>query len=95
MTSHSFSTPKAIAERGEKIYQDKYKVEYEREHLGKFLAIDVTTEKAFLGDTPEAVLDQAKNESPMGIFHLIQIGFSAAYRVSYSSNADTDWVFQQ
>lgn len=94
MDSHSLSTPKAIAERGEQIYQQNYRVSYERDHTGKFVAIDVTTERAFLGDTPEGALDLAKADSPMGIFHLIQIGFPAAFRVSYSSNATTDWIFQ-
>ena len=94
MDSHSLSTPKAIAERGEQIYKEKYQVGYEREHLRRFVAIDVATEKAYIGNTPEAALDLAKNESPMGLFHLIQIGFPAAFRLSYSNNATTDWVFQ-
>ena len=95
MNVHSLSTPKAIAERGEEIYREDYQASYERDHSGKFVAVDVITKQAYLGDTPEAALDLAKGESPMGIFHLIQIGFPAAFRVSYSSHAATDWIFQQ
>jgi len=95
MTSN-FTNPKAIAELGEKIYSDRYKDEYERDHPGKFVAIDVTTQKAYVGDTPEGVLNVAREDSPHGIFHLIQVGFSGAFRVSYTNNDDAglDWVFR-
>jgi len=94
MDSHLLSTPQAIAERGERIYRERYREEYERSRIGAFVAIDVTTEKAFVGDTPESALDLARVESPAGIFHLIQVGFPAAFRVSYSGSGSPDWVFQ-
>ena len=89
-----FSSPKEIAERGEKIYAEKFKLQYEREYQGKFVAIDLTTETAFVGDTPEGVLDEARKASPNGIFHLIQVGFSSAFRVSYTNHAVVDGIFR-
>jgi len=88
------SDPKSVAELGEKIYEAKYKEQYEREHKGKFVAIDVTTEKAYVADTPEKVLEDAKADSPFGLFHLIQVGYAGAFRVSYTSHASMDWVFR-
>jgi hypothetical protein len=94
MTSPPPSNPKAIAERGEEIYRDKYKESYEREHPGQFVAIDITTEKDYAANTPEAALEAARADSPTGLFHLIQVGFSGAFRVSYADHATMDWLFQ-
>lgn len=88
------SNPKAAAELGEKIYQDLYKEQYEQEHQGKFVAIDVTSEKAYLDDAPEKVLESARKASPVGIFHLIKVGFPGAFRVSYSNHVELDRLFQ-
>ena len=86
--------PKAIAELGEKIYATKYKQEFEQKYGRKFVAIDVNTEKAYIADTPEKALDDAKNDSPRGLFHLIQVGYTGAFRVSYTSHGNVDWVFR-
>ena len=94
MTSDPFLNPKAIVEAGERIYRDKYQKEYEANHRGKFLAIDVQTEEAYLGDTSEEPLRAGRNVSPKGIFHLVRVGSPGAFRVSYTSNANVDWLFQ-
>jgi len=67
---------------------------YESEYPGKFVAIDVTTEKSYVGDSPIKVLESARKESPKGLFHLIRVGASGAYRVSYTRNAHQDWLFR-
>jgi hypothetical protein len=91
----NLSNPKAIADLGEKIYREQYEEQYEREHPGKFVAIDVVTQKAYIAETPEEVLDMAREDAPEGLFHLIQVGFSGAFRVSYTNHAaDVDWVFR-
>lgn len=85
--------PKEMAERGERIYEKSYKTAYEQEHWGKFLAIDVTSERAYLGDTPEAALMEARREAPKGVFHLIRIGHTGAFRVSHTNhNAKRNWL---
>ena len=88
------SSPKAVAERGEKIYEEKYKAAYETEHPGKFLAIDVTTEKAYLGDSAEAAINLARNDSPAGFVHLVKVGSAGAFRVSYTNDTNVDWLFR-
>ncbi len=86
-------TPNEIVEAGEKIYQQRYKTDYEAHHLGKFVAIEVKTEKAYLGDTSAQALQAAHSDEPLGSFHLIKVGAEAAFTVSYSSHGKMDWVF--
>jgi len=90
----SLSDPKAVAEAGERIYAEKYREKYEKEHWGKFVAIDVLTSDAFLGDTAEQALEEAREKSPQGIFHLILVGSPGAFRVGYSDACTPDWLFQ-
>jgi len=88
------SNPRQIAERGEAIYAARYKEQYERDHAGQFVAIDVQTEQAYISATPEGALAAARAQAPLGIFHLIQVGHAGAFRVSYFQNSDVDWVFR-
>ncbi len=88
------SNPKAIAERGEQIYSQKYREVYESEHPGKFVAIDVTTEKAYVSDTPMGAFESARKDAPKGLFHLVKVGSRGAFRVSYTNNATMDWIFR-
>ena len=89
-----FNNPKLIAEHGERIYSEKFREKFEKDYLGKFVAIDVTTDNAYLGDTPEEAYGDARKQSPKGVFHLIRVGAPGAFKVSYTSNASMDWVFR-
>jgi hypothetical protein len=93
VSASPISNPKAAAELGEKIYREKYKEQYEREHPGMFVAINVLDEATFISATPEGALDTAYATAPAGIFHLIQVGHAGAFRVSYTHNSSLDWVF--
>lgn len=94
MVTMDITHPKQIAERGEKLYQDKYKAAYEREHPGRFVAINVLNEVAYVADSPEEAIKLARKDSPRGVFHLIRVGSAGAFRVSYNKDADVDWLFQ-
>lgn len=94
MVTMEFSSPKEAAARGEKIYNDKYKTAFETEHYGKYVAVDIITEEAFVADSPEDAIGLARKSNPKGIFHLVKVGSTGAFRVSYSSNAKLDWLFQ-
>ena len=57
-------TPDKIAEKGDEIYNRKFRKKHEGNNNGNFLAVDVINEKAYLGDYPEDALDNAeKNNS--------------------------------
>jgi hypothetical protein len=75
------SHPEQIASQGEEIYARKYKQDYEKRYYGKFVVIDITTEKAYTGDFSGDALKSAMRDSPRGIFHLIRIGFRAAHKM--------------
>ncbi len=94
MGAPNSTNPKDIAERGETIYKEKYRQKYEEEHLGKFVVIEVGSGQAYLGDTPDAAFETAREESPQGLFHLIKVGSPGAFRASYSPSESLDWVFQ-
>jgi hypothetical protein len=88
-------TPQAIAEKGERIYREKYQPEFEQKYIDKFVAIDTKTEKAFVADSPaEAILAAQKAEGGGGPFHVIKVGSLGVYRVGYSASGSAhDWIF--
>ena len=85
--------PKEIGERGEQIYE-KHKQDLETHHMAKFVAIEVHSEKYFVADTGKEAVETAANEIPGGVFHLIKIGSPGVFRVSHTSHANVDWLFQ-
>lgn len=86
--------PDVIAEKGEKIYQEKLKDILEKEHKGEFVAIEVESERYFLGKTPEEALGVAKKDFSDRIFHLIRIGYTGVYKGSWSvGNKNYGWIF--
>ena len=74
------TNPKQIAEAGERIYREKYQADFERDHIGKFAAIDVRTGKAYLGEGAVEALQTARSEAPNGAFHLIKVGAPGAFK---------------
>jgi len=93
-TIKQFANPQEIADAGQKIYDTKFRANYESKYAGQFVAIDVTSEQAFVAQQPEEAFKQAQEASPKGIFHLIKVGSSGAFRVSYNSHASSDWLFR-
>ena len=63
-----------IAEEGAKIYQ-KIKVNYEPKDNGKFLAIDIDSEKNYLGNTSADALELAREKHPGKVFYVVKIGY--------------------
>ena len=83
-------TPAEIATAAEKIYDEKYRTEFEREHRDHYVVIDIKTGEAYRGRWPEDAMQAASEAAPKGLLHLIRIGSPGAFRVSYTmDNADT------
>lgn len=94
MTPHN---PKQIAESGERIYREKFQEEFERVNAGKFAAIDIDSETAYVGDTATEAIREAQQKVPNGKFHLVRVGSPGAFRIGYSSgpqNGGIDWIFR-
>lgn len=66
-----------IVEKGQTIYQ-KIKVQYEPKENSKFLAIEVDSEKVFIGNTSADALELAKKEFPNKVFYVVKIGSVSA-----------------
>jgi len=82
----STKTPERIAEKGQALYRERFRNEYEEQYPGKYLAIDINTEKAFIGDTPEAAVEALQKANPNGFYHLVRIGSPGVYRVGYTQH---------
>jgi hypothetical protein len=78
MPNEIFADPTKLAEAGEKLYQERFKHEYEPDHKGEFIAIDVIRGVATLAKEPEEALGQAQAANPNGLFHLLRIGSAGA-----------------
>lgn len=77
-------SPDEIVERGEKIYNEKYREEYERKYRDSFVVIDIRTESIWRSQKPEKAFEAAKKKAPEGIFYLIRVGSPGAFRMSYT-----------
>ena len=80
---------KELANKGQEVYERRYKKKFEKSHQGQFVVIDVFTEDFYLGATPEEAAEKARDDRKGGFFHLIRIGFDGAYRMgTLLSDAD-------
>ncbi len=61
-------TPDEIADRGERIYQELFQNQYEGDHNGKYLAIDIENKKAYLGEHSEDALAEAEKNTLAGLY---------------------------
>jgi hypothetical protein len=89
------NNPKAIADAGERIYQEKFQAAYEAAHLGEYAAINVGKETAFVGKTPELAFQLARQDDLQGIFHLVRVGYAGAFQMGYQQRRHgcQDWLF--
>lgn len=85
------TTPTEIAETADRIYGEKFKEGYEKDHKGKYVVIDVSTEEAYLGDTSDGALENARKKAPHGVFHLIRVGSRSAFKATRFVNGQDNW----
>lgn len=74
--------PNEVAARGERIYAERFRLDYEREHAGKFAAIDVDSGDAYLGETSGDALAAGEAAAPTAVFYLIRVGADAAFQIA-------------
>ena len=60
------------------VQQERIKNQYEPNHRGKFLAIDIDSEEVFLANTSSEAVETAQKVHPNKVFYVVKIGFSAA-----------------
>ncbi len=72
-----------IAEEGARIYE-QIKVNYDPKEREKFLAIDIDSKKAYLGNTSAEALELARQNHPDKVFYVVKIGFDVAETMARS-----------
>jgi hypothetical protein len=71
--------PRDVARAGRKVYE-RHRADLERHHPGKYVLIDIRTERIYLAESPERAYQQAAREDGVGPFHLLRVGDCAAFR---------------
>jgi hypothetical protein len=74
-----------VARTGHKVYE-RHRADFERRHPGKYVVIDIRTEKLYLGGSPEDAYRRAAAANESGPFHLVRVGSRAAFRSRRLSN---------
>ena len=77
------TVPAKIAKAAEDIYAERFQAKVEAAHDVGFVAVDVVHEAYYFADTAEVALQNAREEAPNGVFHLIRLGAPAAASSSY------------
>ncbi len=84
-------SPREVAKAGRKVYE-RHRADFERRYPGKYVLIDIRTEKVFLAESPEAAYRQASAAHEEGPFHLVRVGERAAFRSRRLPNGDATRV---
>jgi len=74
-------TTDALAERGQRLYDERLRDKLEPEHNNQFVAIEPEAGRYFLGETGLAALHAGRAALPDKLFYLLRVGHDAAYRV--------------
>ena len=82
-----------IAATAVDIYKERYQEEYERDHKGEYVVIDVVEGGAYVDESSSGALEKARKEAPHGVFHLIRIGFESAFKATRLGEAQEDWLW--
>ncbi len=80
--TESALTPEQIAQRGQKIYNERLKAELEPKEQGKFVAIEVESGGYVIGDTLIEALQKAREKYPGKLFHTVRVGFEGVFKMS-------------
>ena len=67
-----------VAAKAVEIYE-KIKSQYEPEHIGKFLLIDIETGKVYMGERALFAMQMADREHPGHQGLILRIGYEAAF----------------
>jgi hypothetical protein len=82
-----------MAEAGRRIYREKYQTEFEAHYQGQILAIEVDSERAFLGASIEEALRRGRNACPDSLFYFMKVGARGVYTLRWTQ-ARSHRIFQ-
>jgi len=73
-----------IAQEGAKIYEE-VKSEYESDHKGEFLAIEIESKNVYSALTSAEAMVAARSAHPNKVFYVMKIGFDATETMAHFS----------
>ena len=71
-----------IAREGSLIYE-AIRANYENDHKGEFLAIEIESKKEYLASTSAEAMVQARAAHPNKVFYVVKIGSDAAETMAH------------
>lgn len=77
-----------IVDEGEKVYE-QVKSQYEPQHNGKFLAIEIDSKDVFFGEHSKDAVEQAKQKYPDKVFYVVKIGYGYTETLAKYSRPST------
>ncbi|MFY9463158.1 MAG: hypothetical protein WAP52_03160 [Candidatus Sungiibacteriota bacterium] len=79
--SENTLTSEQIAERGQKLYEEKLKAVLEPTQKGKFAAIEVESGDYFIADTLLEALQKGKEKYPDRLLHTVRVGYEGVFKM--------------
>jgi len=77
---------RSVAEKAKALYADQWQTELEKEHHGKFVAIEPESGCYYLGDTYGEAVMAARESHPHQISFVLRIGHEAAIHIGAMSH---------
>ncbi len=71
--------PSEITQKGEQIYKEKLKPDFEIKYPGKYVAIEVKSGKYFMDDYLIDALQKARKKFPNEVFYSVRVGSPTIY----------------
>jgi hypothetical protein len=75
-----------ITARGETIYEQRYRAEFEKTLQGKYVVINVANGEAIVADTAQDAVRTGLEKYPDGFFHLMRVGHRAPFEAGGYTN---------
>lgn len=76
---------KSVIKRAKQIYEQRLRTELERDHMGRFVAIEPDSGECFVDDTFDAAVKRSRAKHPTKLSHTIRIGRAAAFHIGVMS----------
>jgi hypothetical protein len=70
-----------MGEAGRRIYRQRYQSDFEALYPGRIVAIEVESERAFVGDSIEEALEHGRDAYPGSLFYFMKIGARGVYTI--------------
>ena len=81
-------TKDEVARRGREIYESRLKSEFEPQHIGKFLVIDIDTEECEMDEDDMVVSMRAYRKNPNGSRYGMRIGSPTTGTIGNAGGGD-------